>query len=195
MRRTAGLLAGLLMLTGCGSDVAASGTTDRSPAPGDLAASPATPTPPRKPTPTPPPPTCPSSGASITVGPVEAALGHRAVVIKLTNCRSRILTLNGYPDVAVLDGRRHPIKVNVTHGLSYMAIDPGPTKIHLRKGESALAAVSWSNTVEAGEDKSAGTYLSITSHTNDRPTIWPVDTDLGTTAHLTLTAWCLKFLT
>ncbi|MGW5191209.1 DUF4232 domain-containing protein [Kribbella sp. NPDC004138] len=147
----------------------------------------------RTPTPTPPPPTCPPSGASITVGPVEPALGHRAVVLKLTNCRAAPLTLNGYPEVTVLNGRRRTMNVTITHGMSYMARDPGPTQIRLRKGESALAAVSWSNTVEVAEDKASGTYLAIARRAGDRPTVWPVDTDLGTTAKLTLTAWCLRF--
>ena len=97
--------------------------------------------------------------------------------------------------MTVLDAKRRPMKVTVTHGLSYMAIDPGPTKLRLRKGESARAAVSWSNTVEAGEDKAAGTYLSIARSTRDKPVVWPVDTDIGTTAKITLTAWCLTFPT
>lgn len=74
-----------------------------------------------------------------------------------------------------------------------MAIDPGPTRIHLHKGESALAAVSWSSTVEVAENKTSGTYLRIASHTGTKPIVWPVDTDLGTTARITLTAWCRKF--
>ena len=63
----------------------------------------------------------------------------------------------------------------------------------LHKGESALAAVSWSNTVEVAETIAPGTYLAIAPHTGDRPTTRPLTTDLGTTAKLTLTAWCLKF--
>lgn len=131
----------------------------------------------------------------MSVSEVDAALGHRAVVITLTNCRSEEMTLNGYPEVTVLDARRKPMKVTVKHGTSYMAIDPGPTKLHLRKGQSAMAAVSWSNTVEIGEDKAAGTYLSIARRAHDKPVIWPVVTDIGTTARISLTAWCLKFPT
>lgn len=128
----------------------------------------------------------------ITVGPVEVALGHRAVVVKLTNCRSAPISLNGYPDVAVLNARRQPLKVTVAHGISYMAIDPGPTKIRLAKGETALAAVSWSSTVEVAEDKASGTYLAVARRRGVSPIVWPVDTDLGTTARITLTAWCRK---
>jgi hypothetical protein len=188
-RGWAGLIAVLLVLSGCGTETAVGGIPERTPTP----TRPATPTP--KPTPTAPPPTCPPSGASVSVGIVEAALGHRAVVIKLTNCRAKVLTVNGYPDVTVLDAKRKRMKVTVTHGLSYMAIDPGPTKLRLSKGESAMAAVSWSNTVEMGADKAEGTYLSIAARAHDKPIVWPVLTDIGTTAKLTLTAWCLKFPT
>ena len=76
-----------------------------------------------------------------------------------------------------------------------VAIDPGPTTIRLKKGESALTAVSWSNTVEIGEDKAAGTYLSIARRAHDKPVVWPVVTDIGTTAKIALTAWCLRFPT
>ncbi|HWD77900.1 MAG TPA: DUF4232 domain-containing protein [Kribbella sp.] len=189
MKRRVGML-GVLLLVGvaagaCGTESASGTAPDRR--------VPASERPSGTQSPAPPPATCPASGASITVGPVEAALGHRAVVVKLTNCRSAPMTLNGYPDVAVLDAARHPMKVTVAHGISYMAIDPGPSRIRLAKGESALAAVSWSSTVEVAEDKASGTYLRIAHRAGERPVVWPVDTDLGTTGRITLTAWCLKF--
>ena len=182
----AGSLCGLMVLAGCGTESAGSSASG-------VPTTPAAPTTVRAPTPTPPPPTCPASGASITVGPVEPALGHRAVVVKLTNCRSTPINLNGYPDVAVLNAHRRKMNLTVARGTSYMAIDPGPTRIRLRKGKSALAAVAWSSTVEVAEDKASGTYLAVARRSGDHPVIWPVSTDLGTTAKITLTAWCLKF--
>jgi hypothetical protein len=183
-----------LPLSGCGTEIATTGIPERSPTSGG----PTAPPPPQRtpstpPSPRPPKPTCPPSGASITVGEVDAALGHRAVVVKLTNCRAQTLTVNGYPDIKVLDAKKLPMQVKVTHGLSYMAIDPGPAKLRLHKGESVLAAASWANIVDAGVDKASGTYLSVAAAAGDHPTIWPVDTDLGTTAKVTLTAWCRKF--
>jgi len=117
------------------------------------------------------------------------------VVVKLTNCRSTTITVNGYPDVAVLDADRRAMNLTITRGTSYMAIDPGPKKLILGKGETALAAISWSNTVEAGEDKASGTYLAVARGKDEHAVVWPVDTDLGTTAKVTLTAWCRKFPT
>lgn len=197
-RAQVGLLAGLLLLTACGTESAAV-TTDSRPSLTQLTPRPLGPTPfttvHPDPTPAPPRPTCPASGASITVGPVDAALGHRASVVKLTNCRSTPITVDGYPDIAVLDADRRAMNVTISHGTSYMAIDPGPTKLILRKGETALAAVSWSSTVEAGEDKASGTYLAVARGKGQHPVVWPVDTDLGTTAKVTLTAWCRQFPT
>lgn len=129
----------------------------------------------------------------ITVGEVEAALGHRAVVLKLTNCRARTLTLDGYPEVAVLDAKRNKMKISVAHDSSYMATDPGPARIRLGKGESALAAVSWSNTVEVYGGAVTDTYLSVARGKGDTPIVWPVVTDIGTTGKVELTAWLLKF--
>ncbi|MER7245149.1 DUF4232 domain-containing protein [Kribbella sp. NPDC000426] len=195
-RARVGLLAGLLLLTACGTQSAAvtSGPSLTERTPRSLGPTPFTTVHP-DPTPAPPRPTCPASGASITVGPVDAALGHRAVVVKLTNCRSTPITVDGYPDIAVLDADRRAMNLTITRGTSYMAIDPGPKKLLLHKGETALAAVSWSNTVEAGDDKASGTYLAVARGKGEHPVVWPVDTDLGTTAKVTLTAWCRTFPT
>jgi hypothetical protein len=117
------------------------------------------------------------------------------VIVKLTNCHAAPITVNGYPDVTALDARRRPMKLTIAHGTSYMAIDPGPSRIRLAHGQSALAAIAWSNTVEVAEDNLTGTYLAIAPHTGQSPVIWPVTTDVGTTAKLTLTAWCRKLPT
>lgn len=108
---------------------------------------------------------------------------------EVTNCRSQRITVDGYPDVAVLNARRHTMNVTVTRGTSYTAIDPGAARIRLDKGESALAVISWSNTVEVAEDKASGTYLAVARRSGERPVVRRVDTDLSTTARLTLTAW------
>lgn len=190
IRAWVGLIALLVSASGCGMESATGAGSDPSPRPYKTE-----PGPRPTPTPTKPPKTCPASGASITAGPVEPALGHRAMVVTVTNCRAETLTLNGYPEIGVLDGKRAKLKVAVVHGSSYMATDPGPKKIELRKGESALAAVSWSNTLEAGLEKAEGSFLSVASGNGDPAVIWPEWLDLGSTAKVQLTAWCLKFPT
>lgn len=172
----------VVLVAGCGTEVASRG-----------APPPATPVPTGEatggPIPTPPPKVCPASGAQVTVGPVEAALGHRAVVLTVTNCRPATLTLDGYPEVAVLDYWRKPLGTTVAHDSSYMAIDPGPKPVRLRKGQTALAVVAWSNTVADGADPQTGQFLKVAARTGESQAVWPVVTDLGTTGKLELTAW------
>jgi hypothetical protein len=168
----------VLLVAGCGTEVASRGGPP-----------PATPVPTGKatggPIPTPPPKVCPASGAQVTVGPVEAALGHRAVVLTVTNCRPKTLTLNGYPEVAVLDYWRKPLGTAVTHDSSYMAIEP----VRLAEGRTARAVVAWSNTVADGADPQAGQFLTVAARKGEAQAVWPVMTDLGTTGKLEVTAW------
>jgi hypothetical protein len=125
------------------------------------------------------------------VGLVDAALGHRAVVLTLRNCGSGTLTINGYPEIAVLDAARKTVKLTVQHGSSYMARDPGTQRIRLAKGEEVLSVVAWSNTVTDG-DTTNGTYLAVAPAKGEPTANWPVFTDLGTTGKVELTAWCTK---
>src|SRR3954470_23872419 len=81
--------------------------------------------PPPAPTPTPTPsPTYappPSTGLSLSVGQVEAGLGHRASVLTLTNRDSVPRKVTGYPDLKILAGDGSPLEVKVEHGTSYFA--------------------------------------------------------------------------
>jgi uncharacterized protein DUF4232 len=175
------LVAVLLLVGGCGTEVATDAAPRRTP---DADPTVATPTP----KPTLPPAKCPPSGGAITVGPVDPALGHRAVTVKLTNCGSKTLVVEGYPEVAVLNARREKFKLTVAHGSSYMATDPGPTRIRLARGKSVLASVAWSNTVTYGDNQS-GAYFAISWRKGVPPVIWPEYVDIGTTGKITLTAW------
>jgi hypothetical protein len=188
--RLVGLGVVLLLAGGCGTEVAAGSSPQETPQetlpPINR---------PVRPTLTPqatlPPKSCPPSGGAITVGPVDPALGHRAATIKLTNCGPKTLTVDGYPEVAVLNAKRARFKLTVAHGSSYMAIDPGPTRIRLAKGESVLASVAWSNTVTSGDDNK-GSYYAISWRQGVAPVIWPEYIDTGTTGKITLTAWNRK---
>ncbi|MFI6308398.1 DUF4232 domain-containing protein [Amycolatopsis thailandensis] len=131
---------------------------------------------------------CLGTGVTVKSGPVEAALGHRAVVLTLTNCGTTPRTLTGYPEVRLLDREKRPMTVEVEHGTSYMAIDPGVSPQTVRPGGTLLSVVSWSNTVTAGSPE-AGAYVTVAAAKGDPEQRITVDTDLGTTGKLTLTAW------
>ncbi|MBB2937717.1 hypothetical protein FHX82_004793 [Amycolatopsis bartoniae] len=136
---------------------------------------------------------CPAPGLSVAAGQVDAALGHRASVLTATNCGVAPLVLDGYPAVRLLDGVRAPLAVTVVHGMSYMARDPGPARFTLAPGEQALSVLSWSNTVTDG-DPAAGEYAEVVAVPGAEAQALPLDTDLGTTGQLTVTAWARTLL-
>ncbi|WP_236796929.1 DUF4232 domain-containing protein [Amycolatopsis sp. GM8] len=176
------LLAAVLLLTACGQVAQPDNGLD----PQLLTAGPV-------PSPSPVPPIPAPGGPCLTVGAgqVEAALGHRASVVTMTNCDTEPVRVTGYPVVRLLDTGRAPMDVTVKHGSSYMAIDPGAKTVTVEPGGHALAVLSWSNTVTDG-DSATGAYAQITPIPGAAAQTVPLDTDLGTTGELTVTAWALE---
>ncbi|POH73538.1 hypothetical protein CVS27_09150 [Arthrobacter glacialis] len=76
-------------------------------------------------------------------GRVEAALGHRAMTILLTNTSATRCSVEGYPGVKFFADDGAPIPVTLTHGSSYMFSDPGPAPISLAPGATATAMLAW----------------------------------------------------
>ncbi|MGW4592897.1 DUF4232 domain-containing protein [Amycolatopsis thermoflava] len=139
----------------------------------------------------PPPPAPPADCARYESGPVEPALGHRAFVLTLTNCGTAARAVSGYPDVQVLGPEGEVLDVRVERGSSYMAIDPGPGTFALAPGKSLVTVVSWANTVTDGEIVT-GSALAVASKPGEAPRQLPVETDLGTTGEITVTAWATE---
>ncbi len=133
---------------------------------------------------------CPES-VRITSGAVDAAVGHRGVVISLENCGDQPYAVNGYPELAVLDDQRAPMNVAVEHGSGYYAIDPGPSPVTLAPGERAYAMVMWSNIVTEWEVPPPGSYLVAAPVPGGPATTLPMRIDNGTTGKVTVTAWSL----
>jgi hypothetical protein len=127
----------------------------------------------------------------VTAGPVDGALGVRAVTLRVTNCGRASYRVAGYPDVGVLDGAGRPVRVSVTRGTppGDPVVDPGPRTTVLRRGQSAQAALLWRLLVEAGDAESVTGPLTVDPGAGqDRQTV-PLSLDLGTTRTLTVTAW------
>jgi hypothetical protein len=78
--------------------------------------------------------------------------------------------------------------VDVVRGSSYMAQDLGPKTVTLAPAASLQSVVAWSGTVTAGEPVT-GTALAVTSVPGENPQILRVETDLGTTGEIDVTAW------
>ncbi|GAB2918444.1 DUF4232 domain-containing protein [Streptomyces heilongjiangensis] len=138
---------------------------------------------------------CPSSGVRMLPGPVEAAMGLRAMTLTLTDCGSEPYTVNGYPSVRVLDGDRDPVDVRVLRGpedITTGVPDPGPHEVTLRPGESATASLVWRNTVTEADVPAVDAPCLRVATARGRPAqVLAPDggIDLGTTGRLGTGAW------
>jgi hypothetical protein len=150
---------------------------------------PPVPTPTTTPSPTygPPQPT----GLSLSVGQVEAGLGHRASVLTLTNLDTAPRKVTGYPDLKILAGDGSSLDVKVEHGTSYFARDLGPQDLTVQPGEKVVAVLAWSATVTSG-DKRAGAAISVVPVPGEPEQKQPLDTDLGTTDTVTVSSWATE---
>lgn len=132
---------------------------------------------------------CPRSGVRYGTGPVDAAMGLRAMTLTLTNCGERPYTVDGYPFVRVLDGRGAPLAgVRTVAGTDEVAMaprDPGPRPLTLAPGESARAGLYWRTAAEEG------TYLRVGSRRDrDLVNIRPAESlDIGPVNVLGTTPW------
>lgn len=160
------------------------------------------------PAPVPPPPTpspsstaaaCPESGVAITAGPVDGALGLRAIGIVLTNCGTREYTANGFPVVRVLDEDRQPLDIKVGNGSAPVSApdkyDGPPRPVSLRPGEQVMARILWRNTVtDTTVPATRGEYLEIAPAAGEPPQIVTPQSviDLGNTGRLAVNAWQIR---
>lgn len=133
---------------------------------------------------------CPGSGLRLGTGPVDAAMGLRAMTLTLTNCGKRPYEVDGYPDVVgVLGPEGTPITgvrgVLGTDKVPMAPEDPGPAPFTLRPGDSARAGLYWRM---AAED---GTYLRVAPHKGQGVVTLrlPDPLDIGPENTLGTTAW------
>ncbi|MEU5530442.1 DUF4232 domain-containing protein [Micromonospora chersina] len=176
-----GALAGIGVLAACAP----------APAP-DRASEPAPPTPAASTSPT--PPTCSPEGIRITELGVDAAMGLRAMGLELVNCGDRPYVLEGYPAPSLRDADGDPLTVQVIPGARPITagFDQPPTRVVLRPGERAAAALLWRNLVtDATAVASNGAHLDV-APLPGRPA-YPVELDgpidLGNTGRLGVSAW------
>ena len=133
-------------------------------------------------------PACSPLGLVVTAGPVDAGLGHRAVVVTVTNCGDAPREVTGYAGVEVLDPAGKTMPFTVAHESTYMVIDPGPAPLVLQPGESAVTGVSWSATVTAG-GLTEGQALRVGPVPGDPGQVLTTWVDAGTTGEIAVAAW------
>lgn len=131
---------------------------------------------------------CTPQNGRITVGPTEAALGHRALTMYLTNAGSTTCDAFGYPSIVFSLGEGKAANITVSPGISYMATDPGAARIELAPGATAKAVLSWGAGGRMGATGSV-TGLSIAAVSGAPGVSFDVGLDLVGGGTATLTAW------
>ncbi|MFF0285711.1 DUF4232 domain-containing protein [Streptomyces sp. NPDC005262] len=132
---------------------------------------------------------CPASGVVVDMGEVQAALGHRAVALTLTNCGGKPYRVDGYPSVRVLDDEGEPLPVKVNPGSSYMGTDPGPKEITLKPGRTLHSLLAWVSTATGG-DLIEGDALEIAPAPGLEARTFPLEgSDVRLLDELNMTAW------
>ena len=139
---------------------------------------------------------CPPSGVLVRTGEVDAAMGLRAMGIELVNCGTAPFSVNGYPEVRLLDDDRQPLPVTVGRGSSGIAtldsFDLPPAPATAAPGERLVAGLVWRNKVaDMTTDPVSGTYLEVVPAPGLSPQVVRPDgpIDLGTTGRLGVAPW------
>lgn len=130
-------------------------------------------------------------------------MGLRVLGLRLTNCGTETLTLDGYPSVTVLGADHEPLTIAVVPGSAGIAggvpaFDAEPRPVVVAPGESATTGLVWRNTyTDVSAPPVVGAHLEIAVAAG-RPVreFTPVDEsgdpvtiDLGSTGKLGLRPW------
>ncbi|MDI6101768.1 DUF4232 domain-containing protein [Actinoplanes sp. NEAU-A12] len=142
--------------------------------------------------PAPPAPRC-IGGVEITLGETSAAMGLRATGIELRNCGTAPYTVEGYPDLELLDDDRKPLDVRVLHGVAevamieHWAVEPKP--ITVAPGERVRALLVWRNLTTEAEKIATGAYVHVAPATGQPRHIVAHHVDTGNTGKAAVSPW------
>ncbi|MFJ1809494.1 MULTISPECIES: DUF4232 domain-containing protein [unclassified Streptomyces] len=136
---------------------------------------------------------CPPSGVRVTADDGDAAMGLRVVGLVLENCGEQDYTLDGYPQVSLLDEDHEPIDgVSVLKGSGGIAtvtgFDDAPRPVTLKPGERANAGLMWRNTTGFGTAVDVP-YVRVRAKSGADPVMVTPHLDLGTTGKLGVSPW------
>ncbi|GHE97188.1 hypothetical protein GCM10018785_72240 [Streptomyces longispororuber] len=135
------------------------------------------------------------TGTLLEAGPVESAMGLRAMTVWLTHCGAGGYLLDGYPVLQVLgeDGTAYDVhSLKGTQAVTTAVEDPGPHPVALRTGDSATVSVVWRNTyTDTTEDPVKGERLQVLPRPGGPAgSIAPEGgIDIGSTGRIGVTAW------
>ncbi|MFD4997546.1 DUF4232 domain-containing protein [Streptomyces buecherae] len=138
---------------------------------------------------------CPASGVRVHADEGSAAMGLRAVSLRLENCGTRVTRLDGYPRLQLLDDDHQPLGgVRILHGGSAIATGTGadgePQPLAVRPGERAYAVLVWRNTVDNGTAEPAhAPYVRVRAKPGAAPVMVTPELDIGTTGRVGIGPW------
>jgi hypothetical protein len=132
---------------------------------------------------------CPEGGVKITADRGDAAAGYREMSLHLTVCGDKPVTVNGRPEIVVLDKDHDTQDIAVIPSVHY----PGPARpMTLTPGKSTAAVMSWRNTYDdISKPPVSGAYLSVAVTAGGPRQLVkpPVPLDLGSTGRLEVSVW------
>ncbi|MFI5897134.1 DUF4232 domain-containing protein [Actinoplanes sp. NPDC051513] len=132
-------------------------------------------------------PACPAPGVLITADRGDAAAGYREISLHLTNCGATEYTLQGRPEITVLDDKHQPLHVTIGASIHYTA---GPRRVTLKPGQGTTAVLAWHNTVTSGAvQNGAALEVAPVKGAPEQVVALPAAMDLGTTGKLDTSAW------
>lgn len=132
---------------------------------------------------------CTPEKAMLLKGEPDAATGHRALPIRLTNFSDEPCVIEGYPDVAFGDQNQHLLAVTIEQGGSFMAQDPGPQRIEVPAGGYAVTVLGWDAASPNGALVTTTVYAAPTAGMPRGS--WPIDLDIVEGSTVAVTAWAI----
>ncbi|GAQ52937.1 DUF4232 domain-containing protein [Streptomyces acidiscabies] len=138
---------------------------------------------------------CPASGVRVYADQGDAAMGLRVVGIHLENCGTAPYSLDGYPELTLLDDQYRTVDgVKILKGTGDIPMAPDsapPTRITLKPGERARSGLAWRNTTGFGDAENVP-YVRVRARSGADPVVISPSLDLGTTGQLGVGAWELE---
>ncbi|MET8974924.1 DUF4232 domain-containing protein [Streptomyces sp. NPDC004539] len=136
---------------------------------------------------------CPPSGVRVYADEGDAAMGLRVVGIHLVNCGTTPYSLDGFPELTLLDEEREPVDgVQILKGTSGISSAVGggdtPEPLTLKPGAKARATLAWRNTTEFGTAVNVP-YVRVRAKSGAAPVTISPGLDLGTTGKLGVSPW------
>ncbi|MEV7649402.1 DUF4232 domain-containing protein [Arthrobacter sp. NPDC089319] len=132
-------------------------------------------------------PWCTGGDTAVVLGGGDAATGHRAQELRISNTGEAACLLARYPDIAFDDEGGSAMSVLVFRGGTFMTDDPGLEPVMLQPGASARAVLGWNAMATAG-DTPAGAVLVAPYAGTDREKL-PVALDIVNGGAVAVTAW------